>query len=84
MNTPYGQRNTAHYPLDIASDGFAADFTEREYPLLKKYRPEFWGLPTTNGNHCAGDGQKLALSIGADGIKLEKVQVHPNGLVWPR
>ena len=71
-------------PLVIASAGFAVDFTESEDPLLKKYRPEFWGLPITNGDHGTGDGQKLALYIGTDGIKLEKVQVHPNGLVWPR
>ena len=70
-------------PLVIASAGFAVDFTESEDPLLKKYRPEFWGLPITNGDHCTGDGQKLAMSVGANGIDLEKVQVHPTGLVDP-
>ena len=61
-------------PLVIASAGFAVDFTESEDPLLKKYRPEFWGLPITNGDYCTGDGQKLAMSVGANGTNLEKVK----------
>jgi succinate dehydrogenase/fumarate reductase flavoprotein subunit len=40
--------------------------------------------PTTNGDHCTGDGHKMAMSIGAKGIDLEKVQVHPTGLVDPK
>lgn len=40
-------------------------------------------LPTTNGDHCTGDGQKMVLDIGGNGIDLEKVQVHPTGLVDP-
>lgn len=41
-------------------------------------------LPTTNGDHCTGDGQKMVLDIGGNGIDLEKVQVHPTGLVDPK
>ena len=74
-----GQIHTAHGPVVIATGGYAADFTEDS--LLKKYRPEFVGLPTTNGDHCTGDGQKLAMSVGANGINLEKVQAHSSGLV---
>lgn len=40
--------------------------------------------PTTNGDHCTGDGHKMAMLIGAKGIDLEKVQVHPTGLVDPK
>lgn len=40
-------------------------------------------LPTTNGDHCTGDGQKMVIDIGGAGIDLEKVQVHPTGLVDP-
>ena len=40
--------------------------------------------PTTNGDHCTGDGHKMAMSIGAKGIDMEKVQVHPTGLVDPK
>jgi succinate dehydrogenase/fumarate reductase flavoprotein subunit len=76
-----GKTHTAYGPVILATGGYAADFTEDS--LLKKYRPELWDLPTTNGDHCTGDGQKLAMSIGAHGIDLEKVQVHPTGLVDP-
>ena len=72
---------TAYGPVVLATGGYAADFTQDS--LLKKYRPEYYNLPTTNGDHCTGDGQKLALAIGASAIDLEKVQVHPTGLVDP-
>ncbi|EJD07163.1 fumarate reductase [Fomitiporia mediterranea MF3/22] len=76
-----GKKEQAHGPVIIATGGYAADFTSDS--LLKKYRPELWDLPTTNGEHCTGDGQKLAMAVGAAGIDLEKVQVHPTGLVDP-
>ncbi|KAJ7188556.1 fumarate reductase [Mycena filopes] len=76
-----GKTITEHGPVILATGGYAADFTEDS--LLKKYRPELWDLPTTNGDHCTGDGHKLAMSIGGMGIDLEKVQVHPTGLVDP-
>jgi flavocytochrome c len=77
-----GRTETAHGPVILATGGYAADFTEDS--LLKKHRPEYWNLPTTNGDHCTGDGQKLAMAVGANGIDLEKVQVHPTGLVDPK
>ncbi|PPQ98381.1 hypothetical protein CVT24_004060 [Panaeolus cyanescens] len=76
-----GKTETAYGAVVLATGGYAADFTENS--LLKKHRPEFWDLPTTNGEHCTGDGQKLAMSIGASAVDLEKVQVHPTGLVDP-
>lgn len=76
-----GKNETAYGPVILATGGYAADFTQDS--LLKKYRPEYYDLPTTNGDHCTGDGQKLALAIGASAIDLEKVQVHPTGLVDP-
>lgn len=79
--THNGKTETAYGPVILATGGYAADFTENS--LLKKYRPEYYELPTTNGDHCTGDGQKLALEIGASAIDLEKVQVHPTGLVDP-
>jgi succinate dehydrogenase/fumarate reductase flavoprotein subunit len=80
--TRNGQTESAYGPVVLATGGYAADFTEDS--LLKKYRPELWDLPTTNGDHCTGDGQKLAMAAGASGIDLEKVQVHPTGLVDPK
>jgi len=40
-------------------------------------------LPTTNGDHCTGDGIKMAMQIGGRGKDLKHVQVHPTGLVLP-
>ncbi|BEI93158.1 uncharacterized protein CcaverHIS019_0507860 [Cutaneotrichosporon cavernicola] len=76
-----GQKGKEYGVVILATGGYAADFTEDS--LLKKYRPEYYDLPTTNGDHCTGDGHKMAMAAGAKGIDLEKVQVHPTGLVDP-
>jgi len=76
-----GQTFTEHGPVIIATGGYAADFTEDS--ILKKVRPDLLHLPTTNGEHCTGDGIKMAVSIGAGTTDLERVQVHPTGLVHP-
>ncbi|KAJ3733781.1 FAD binding domain-containing protein [Lentinula guzmanii] len=76
-----GKTETAYGPVILATGGYAADFTSDS--LLKKHRPEYYNLPTTNGDHCTGDGHKMAMTAGAKGIDLEKVQVHPTGLVDP-
>merc|ERR1712217_792514 len=65
----------------LASGGFGADFTQNS--LLAQYRPDLMHLPTTNGEHCTGDGIKMGEVIGAKSIDLEWVQVHPTGLVKP-
>ncbi|KAI8823131.1 FAD binding domain-containing protein [Fimicolochytrium jonesii] len=66
-------------PVIVATGGYAADFSATS--LLKKYRPELLDLPTTNGDHCTGDGIKLTEAIGGNTLHMEKVQVHPTGLV---
>jgi len=84
IGVKYIQQNkehTAEGPVILATGGYAADFTKDS--LLEKYRPELVKLPTTNGDHCTGDGHKMAMLAGAAGIDLEKVQVHPTGLVDP-
>merc|ERR1712013_283875 len=68
-------------PVILATGGFGADFTQDS--LLAKYRPDLLHLPTTNGEHCTGDGIKLGEAIGAKSVDLEWVQVHPTGLVKP-
>merc|ERR1711884_141331 len=65
----------------LASGGFGADFTQNS--LLAQYRPDLMHLPTTNGEHCTGDGIKMGEAIGGRSIDLEWVQVHPTGLVKP-
>ncbi|KAK9365645.1 FAD binding domain-containing protein [Lipomyces kononenkoae] len=77
-----GETNNLYGPVVLATGGYAADFTDSS--LLKKYRPEVYGLATTNGTHATGDGQKMIMQAGGHGIDLDKVQVHPTGLVDPK
>lgn len=77
-----GQSTTVEGPVILATGGYAADFTETS--LLKKYKPEVYDLPSTNGQHATGDGQKMVIAIGGNAIDMDKVQVHPTGLVDPK
>merc|ERR1712151_880092 len=70
-----------HGPVIIATGGFGADFTPDS--LLSKHRPDLAHLPTTNGDHCTGDGLKMTMAVGGECVDLEWVQVHPTGLVHP-
>merc|ERR1719163_1916072 len=76
-----GAKFTEYGPVIVCTGGFGADFAEDS--LLVKHRPDLAHLPTTNGDHCTGDGLKMAMAIGADTCDLEWVQVHPTGLVHP-
>merc|ERR1711992_88642 len=77
-----GGVDTKEYgPVILASGGFGADFTQQS--LLAQYRPDLMHLPTTNGEHCTGDGIKMGEVIGGKSVDLEWVQVHPTGLVKP-
>lgn len=75
---------TAHGPVIIASGGYGADFGPDS--LLAKWRPDLVSAnyATTNGEHCTGDGIRLAEAIGAGLVDMKMVQVHPTGLVDPR
>merc|ERR1712159_576668 len=76
-----GQTLKEEGPVILASGGFGADFSQDS--LLAKYRPDLMHLPTSNGEHCTGDGIKMGEAVGAKTIDLEWVQVHPTGLVKP-
>ena len=67
----------------LATGGYAADFFSED-SLLKKHRPDVLKLSSTNGTHATGDGQKMVMNIGGRGIDMDKVQVHPTGLVDPK
>ncbi|TEA22470.1 Fumarate reductase [Colletotrichum sidae] len=77
-----GEETSLDGPVVLATGGYAADFGETS--LLKKHRPDTYGLATTNGTHATGDGQKMVMAIGGNGIDMDKVQVHPTGLVDPK
>ncbi|KAF4592162.1 flavocytochrome c [Ophiocordyceps camponoti-floridani] len=77
-----GQSASLDGPVVLATGGYAADFSETS--LLKKHRPDTYGLATTNGTHATGDGQKMVMAIGGNAIDMDKVQVHPTGLVDPK
>ncbi len=77
-----GQSSSVDGPVILATGGYAADFTENS--LLRKYKPEVYDLPSTNGAHATGDGQKMCMAIGGNAIDMDKVQVHPTGLVDPK
>merc|ERR1719498_1322628 len=76
-----GQEFQEHGPVIICTGGFGADFSQNS--LLAQYRPDLMHLPTTNGEHCTGDGIKMGEAVGANSVDLEWVQVHPTGLVKP-
>lgn len=81
-NSADGKTYKEYGPVVLATGGYAADFGPNS--LLKANRPELFDLSTTNGDHCTGDGIKMAAAAGANLIDLEKVQVHPTGLVDPK
>ena len=80
--TQDGQSKTADGVVVLATGGYAADFGNTS--LLKEHRPDTFALSSTNGTHATGDGQKMLMEIGANGIDMDKVQVHPTGLVDPK
>jgi flavocytochrome c len=80
--TKDGKTFEQYGPVVIATGGFGADFGKDS--LLAKYRPDLLHLPTTNGDHCTGDGLKMSMAIGAASVDMTSVQVHPTGLVHPK
>eukprot|EP00656_Telonema_subtile_P044328 TRINITY_DN505_c0_g1_i1.p1 TRINITY_DN505_c0_g1~~TRINITY_DN505_c0_g1_i1.p1 ORF type:complete len:628 (-),score=194.36 TRINITY_DN505_c0_g1_i1:260-2143(-) len=83
-------------PVVITTGGFGADFSNdsllqqvsQEWRTLSawedvKQLPDLMSLPTTNGDHCTGDGVKMSMAVGGNTCDMEAVQVHPTGLVHP-
>jgi FAD-dependent fumarate reductase len=49
--------------------------------LIKKSKPEYADLPTTNDAQTLGAGQFLIESIGGELIDMERIQIHPTGFI---
>ena len=77
-----GEKHSVDGVVVLATGGYAADFGENS--LLKKWRPDTFDLASTNGTHATGDGHKMIMDIGGNDIDMDKVQVHPTGLIDPK
>ena len=77
-----GESHSIDGVVILATGGYAADFSETS--LLKQWRPDTFHLSSTNGTHATGDGHKMLMAIGANDIDMDKVQVHPTGLIDPK
>jgi flavocytochrome c len=66
----------------LTTGGFANDHTSNS--LLKEFAPELEQTPTTNGDFATGDGVKMARELGAALMDMDKIQLHPTGLVDPK
>lgn len=72
-------KHELHGPVIMSTGGYAADFTKNS--LIRKYRPDIIDLPSTNGSHATGDGQKIVQKNHGQVLDMEKIQVHPTGLI---
>nr|CCC93537.1 unnamed protein product [Trypanosoma congolense IL3000] len=66
----------------LATGGFSND--REPNSLLQEYAPQLSSFPTTNGPWATGDGVKLAQALGAKLVDMDKVQLHPTGLIDPK
>lgn len=64
----------------VTTGGYGAGGLFEKSTLIDQ-RPELSHLPTTNGEHCDGSGITFSQAIGANGVDLQHIQVHPTGLV---
>ncbi|XUY36781.1 NADH-dependent fumarate reductase, putative [Leishmania panamensis] len=66
----------------LATGGFSNDHTANS--LLQQYAPQLSSFPTTNGVWATGDGVKAARELGVKLVDMDKVQLHPTGLLDPK
>ncbi|ROV95976.1 hypothetical protein VMCG_07977 [Cytospora schulzeri] len=72
-----GEAHTLDGAVVFTTGGFAGD----TWGMLKQYRPDLSGLPSTNdprpGTH------NILKDLGAHLVDMESVQIHPTGFVMP-
>lgn len=66
----------------LTTGGFS--FDQSESSLMKEFRPDLVGWPTTNGAFADGAGIKLGRALGANLIDMDKVQLHPTAFIDPK
>lgn len=75
--TQAGESHTLDGAVVFTTGGFAGD----TWGMLKKYRPDLAGLPSTNeprpGTH------DMLTDLGAHLVDMESVQIHPTGFIMP-
>lgn len=75
--TQSGTASTLNGPVIFTTGGFAGD----TWGLLKQYRPDLAGLPSTNdprpGTH------HILQAVGVHLVDMDSVQVHPTGFIQP-
>eukprot|EP01059_Diplonema_ambulator_P014213 TRINITY_DN25058_c0_g1_i1.p1 TRINITY_DN25058_c0_g1~~TRINITY_DN25058_c0_g1_i1.p1 ORF type:complete len:1087 (+),score=238.15 TRINITY_DN25058_c0_g1_i1:185-3262(+) len=75
-------------PKDISILGQAVVLATGGYgfrcPTLQKYRPDLAETPTTNGPWAQGDVYDIVEELKVSLLDMDKVQLHPTGLVNPK
>lgn len=75
--TQSGTASKLNGPVIFTTGGFAGD----TWGVLKQYRPDLAGLPSTNdprpGTHS------ILQDVGAHLIDMDSVQIHPTGFILP-
>ncbi|CAI5446056.1 unnamed protein product [Caenorhabditis angaria] len=75
-------RQIIHGNVVLATGGFSSDRSKDG--LLIEFGGEKLEFPSTNGQFARGDGVKLARSIGAKLIGMNRIQIHPTAFVDPK
>uniref|UniRef100_A0A1I7TMS0 fumarate reductase (NADH) n=1 Tax=Caenorhabditis tropicalis TaxID=1561998 RepID=A0A1I7TMS0_9PELO len=66
----------------LATGGFSADRSADG--LLTEYGKDILDFPSTNGPFARGEGVKIARSLGAKLIGMDRIQIHPTAFVDPK
>jgi FAD-dependent fumarate reductase len=73
-----GEGKELRGPVVFATGGFAGD----AHGMLKTFRPDLAGFPSTNEPRQGSQG--LLTAVGAQLLDMEQVQVHPTSFVDPK